>query len=92
MCIRDRAKTISGFLIVLTLVPAWLLTNKFNVGFMYIYFAVSIVLLVFFMFLLVKAKNKKDYVWLHNILKLIIISGVFSILLIDVNLVLNRVL
>ena len=86
------AKTISGFLIVLTLVPAWLLTNKFNVGFMYIYFAVSIVLLVFFMFFLVKAKNKKDYVWLHNILKLIIISGVFSILLIDVNLVLNRVL
>ena len=86
------AKTISGFLIVLTLVPAWLLTNKFNVGFMYIYFILSIVLLVFFMFFLVKAKNKKDCVWLHNILKLIIISGVFSILLIDVNLVLNRVL
>ncbi|MGB3152488.1 MAG: ubiquinone biosynthesis protein UbiA, partial [Maribacter sp.] len=35
---------------------------------------------------------KKHYVWLHNILKLIIIVGVFSILLIDIDLVLNRIL
>jgi hypothetical protein len=31
-------------------------------------------------------------VWLHNILKLIIIVGVFSILLINVQLVLNRII
>lgn len=84
------SKIIIGLLIAFTLVPAWLLTNKFNVGYMYVYFAVSILLLIIFMFLLAKAKSKKDYVWLHNILKLIIITGVFSILLIDVNLVLNR--
>ncbi len=86
------SKVIIGFLISLTLVPAWLLTNKFDVGYMYIYFGASILLLVIFIFLLWKAKSKKDYVWLHNILKLIIISGVFSILLIDVDLVLNRIL
>ncbi|WP_350289936.1 geranylgeranylglycerol-phosphate geranylgeranyltransferase [uncultured Croceitalea sp.] len=86
------SKIVIGLLIVLTLIPAWLLINEFDVGYMFIYFVVSIILLVLFMFLLWKAETKKDYVWLHNILKLIIISGVFSILLIDVNLVLNRIL
>ncbi|MFD2586416.1 geranylgeranylglycerol-phosphate geranylgeranyltransferase [Croceitalea marina] len=86
------SKLIIGILIVLTLVPAWLLTNQFDVGYMYFYFGASSLLLVIFIFLLWKAKSKKDYVWLHNILKLIIISGVFSILLIDVDLVLNRIL
>ena len=86
------SKVIVAFLAVLTLIPALLLINYFDVGYMYIYFNLSILLLIVFMFLLWKAKKKKDYVWLHNILKLIIISGVFSILLIDVNLVLNRIL
>ncbi|MGB5428652.1 MAG: ubiquinone biosynthesis protein UbiA, partial [Eudoraea sp.] len=38
-----------------------------------------------------KSETKKDYIWLHNILKFIIVAGVFSILLIDVDLVLNRI-
>ncbi|WP_394974760.1 geranylgeranylglycerol-phosphate geranylgeranyltransferase [uncultured Croceitalea sp.] len=86
------SKIFIGLLALFTLVPAWLLISEFDVGYMYFYFGFSILLLVIFIFLLWKAKNKKDYVWLHNILKLIIISGVFSILLIDVDLVLNRIL
>ena len=86
------SKITIGFLTALTLVPALLLIKYFDVGYMYIYFGISIVLLLLFIFLLWKAKTKKDYVWLHNILKLIIIFGVFSILLIDVDLVLNRIL
>ena len=86
------SKIIIGFLIGLTLVPAWLLINKFDIGHMYIYFVTSILVLMLFIFLLGRAKTKKDYVWLHNILKLIIILGVFGILFIDVNLVLNRIL
>jgi len=42
--------------------------------------------------LLIRAVTKKHYVWLHIILKLIIIGGVFGILLIDIDLVLNRIL
>ena len=86
------SKLLIGFLILLTLVPAILLISAFDVGYMYIYFGACILFLVLFMFLLWKASTKKNYVWLHNILKLIIITGVFSILLIDVNLVLNRIL
>ena len=78
-------------LIVLTLVPALLLIRKFDVGMMYLYFMASIVLLVFFLILLWKAEGKKHYVWLHNILKFAIVAGVFSILLIDIDLVLNRI-
>ena len=86
------AKAIIVFLIVLTLVPAWLLITKFDVGLMYVYFAASVLLLLLSVVLLWRASGKKHYVWLHNILKFIIISGVFSILLIDVDLVLNRIL
>ena len=79
-------------LILITLIPAILLISNFDVGFMYIYFIGSICLLMLFLLLLWKSSSKKHYVWLHNILKFIIIVGVFSILLIDIDLVLNRIL
>lgn len=81
-----------SILIALTLVPSFLLITSFDVGLMYIYFIGAIVLLLIFLVLLWRSNSKKHYVWLHNILKLIIIVGVFSILLIDVQLVLNRIL
>lgn len=78
-------------LIFLTLVPSLLLIFKFDVGYMNYYFMLCVILLVLFIVLLFKANARKDYVWLHNILKLIIVIGVFGILLIDVHLVLNRI-
>ncbi len=86
------SKTGISVLIALTLVPSFLLITSYDVGYMYIYFILAIVLLLLFLLLLWKSSSKKHYVWLHNILKLIIIVGVFSILLIDVQLVLNRIL
>lgn len=79
-----------SLLILLTLVPALLLIRTFDVGYMYLYFMGSIVLMVLFLMLLWKAEGKKHYVWLHNILKFAIVAGVFSILLIDIDIVLNR--
>ncbi|MCK0134317.1 geranylgeranylglycerol-phosphate geranylgeranyltransferase [Arenibacter sp. S6351L] len=86
------SKTCIAILIGLTLLPAFLLIEYFDVGYMYLYFIGCIFLLLGFLILLVKSNSKKHYVWLHNILKLIIILGVFSILLINVDLVLNRIL
>ena len=86
------SKAIISFLIVLTLVPSLLLINTFDVGYMYFYFSACVVLLILFLALLWKANGKKHYVWLHNIIKFIIVVGVFSILLIDVDVVLNRIL
>ena len=86
------SKTCITILVVLTLVPSLLLINYFDVGYMYLYFMGSIVLLVMFLTQLWKSSTKLHYVWLHNILKLIIVLGVFSILLINIDLVLNRIL
>ncbi len=86
------AKLAVSVLILVTLVPALLLINRFDVGKMYLYFIGSIILLMVFLGLLWKSGTRAHYVWLHNILKFIIIVGVFSILLIDIDLVLNRIL
>jgi 4-hydroxybenzoate polyprenyltransferase len=79
-------------LIATTLIPSLLLINYFDVGYMYLYFIACIALMGVFLVLMWKSRTKFHYVWLHNILKLIIVLGVFSILLINVDLVLNRIL
>ena len=84
-------KIMLSILTVLTLVPTLLLVEFFNVGYMNYYFYFSILLLLIFMVLLWKSKNKPHYLILHNILKLIIVAGVFCIVLIDINVVLNRI-
>lgn len=74
---------------VITCISAFLLIFYFEIGYMYYFFYVSITLLLVYLLLLWQSKTKTHYLWLHNILKLIIVAGVFSILLIDVNLVLD---
>lgn len=85
------SKLMLTILAVLTLVPAYLLLFKFDVGHMDVFFYSSIFLLFIFLLLLWKSKAKLHYLILHNILKLIILAGVFSILLIDVGVILNRI-
>lgn len=86
------SKTAITILILLTLIPALLLVYNFDVGHMYLYFLACIGLLLLFLVLLWQSSTKMHYVWLHNILKFIIVSGVFGILLINVDLVLHRIL
>jgi 4-hydroxybenzoate polyprenyltransferase len=47
-----------------------------------IYFYASFVILVFFLLKLWKSDSKENYLLLHNIIKFIIVAGVFSIVLI----------
>lgn len=84
------SKILISVLVLLTLIPSLLLFHYFDVGYMYIYFLGCIVLLVLFLVMLWQAKTKLHYIGLHNILKFIIILGVFSILLIDIDLILKR--
>lgn len=86
------AKIIITGLTMLTAIPAYLLITKFEVGYMDVFFYGCMVLLVFFLILLHRPGSKKLYVMLHNILKFIIVSGVLSILLINIHLVLNRII
>ncbi|SHI66237.1 geranylgeranylglycerol-phosphate geranylgeranyltransferase [Pseudozobellia thermophila] len=85
------SKMCISLLLLFTLIPAFLLTQYFDVGHMDLYFLGCIVFLVLLVVMLWKAQTKLHYVGLHNIIKFIIIAGVFSILLIDIHLVLNRI-
>ena len=76
---------------VLAIIPIYLLVTRFETGYMNYYFYVSFLFLVIFLLMLYFSKAKWQYLLLHNILKLIIVAGVFSILLIDFDEVLNRV-
>jgi 4-hydroxybenzoate polyprenyltransferase len=76
---------------VLTMISAIILILFFKIGYMYYFFYLSIVFLLLYLILLLKSNKKNHYLLLHNILKFIIVAGIFSILLIDVSIVLNRI-
>lgn len=86
------SKRIISMLLIASLLPIYLLLTRYDLGYMYVYFYCSILLLVFFLIGLWKSKNNIHYVVLHNILKFIIVVGTFSIVLIDVNMILDRIL
>lgn len=80
---EDFAKKTITTLTILTIIPVYLLVETYDVGYMDIYFYISLIILIFFLLLLWKANNKLQYLQLHNILKFLIVTGVFSIVLIN---------
>lgn len=80
---ENFAKKIITTLTILTIIPVYLLVDTYDVGYMDIYFYISLIILIFFLLLLWKANNKLQYLQLHNILKFLIVTGVFSIVLIN---------
>jgi len=86
------SKVMLTIIVVLTLIPTFYLTNYFPIGKMVYFFYLSIILLVVFILLLWRSSSKPQFLLLHNILKLIILAGVFCIPLIDVDLLLNRII
>jgi len=77
------SKKIITFLTVSTIIPVYFLVDIYEVGYMDIYFYISLIVLIFFLNLLWKANDKPTYLALHNILKFLVVSGVFCIILID---------
>lgn len=75
---------------IVTIAASVILVYNFEIGRMYYFFYASVILLIIYGLLLWKSNTKTHYLLLHNILKFIIVAGVFSIILIDINLVLNR--
>ena len=77
------SKKIITLLTVSTIIPIYYLVEVFEVGYMDIYFYISMIVLIFFLQKLWKSNSKPDYLKLHNILKFLVVSGVFCIVLID---------
>ena len=79
------SKKILTFLSLLALLTTYLLIVKFDIGAMDFYFLGSIIALLIFVILLWKSNKKLHYLVLHNILKFIVVIGVFCIFLINAN-------
>ena len=86
---ESTAKKIITFLTVLTIIPIYFLVEIFEVGYMDIYFYMSLIILIFFLQKLWKSNSKPDYLKLHNMLKFLVVSGVFCIVLIDPEVLVN---
>lgn len=79
-------------LTLLAFIPVYFLIYHFEIGHMYYFFYAAIALLLVFLLVLFLSRFKWQYLLLHNMLKLLIVAGIFGILLIDLNTLLNRVL
>ena len=77
------SKYIITILILATIIPIYILVEKFNVGYMEVYFYVSLLVLMAFLIKLWQSNAHTDYVRLHTALKVLIVAGVFSIILIE---------
>ncbi|RZS99758.1 geranylgeranylglycerol-phosphate geranylgeranyltransferase [Aquimarina brevivitae] len=88
---EQMSKNIITTLTLFCLLPIYLLLAYYEVGYMYMYFYLSVFLLLIFLIGLWRSTDKIQYVWLHFILKFIIVLGVFSIVLIDVHMILDRI-
>ena len=77
------SKKIMTGLALLTIVPVYFLINVYDVGYMDIYFYFGFIVMIFFLLYLWKWETKEQYVLLHNVLKFLIVAGVFCIVLIN---------
>ncbi len=80
---EDVSKKIITALTVMTAVPVYVLIDIYDVGYMDIYFYACMIILIFFLLYLWKSERKGQYLLLHNVLKFLIVSGVFCIVLIN---------
>ena len=89
---ENISKKMLTVLSILTLIPIVLLITKFKdeIGYMDFYFYASILGLAVFLIVLWYSKYKIHYLILHNILKFAIVLGVFSIVLIHIELLTHR--
>ncbi|GGA65259.1 hypothetical protein GCM10008015_02510 [Flavobacterium palustre] len=77
------SKKIISLLSLLTLFPVYLLIEIYDVGYMDIYFYSCLIILIFFLKYLWESNTKAQFLLLHNVLKFLIVSGVFCIILIN---------
>lgn len=76
------SKKIITTLSILSVIPVYVLIEIFDVGYMDIYFYGCLIALIFFVLTLWKSNNKHEFLKLHNLLKILIVLGIFCILLI----------
>ena len=85
-------KVLITVIIGLTFLPIYFLLKYPEIGSMKYYFYLCFLTFGIFAIILWKATTKKHYLILHNLLKLLIVAGVFSLALIDTSIIIERLL
>ena len=81
-----------SFIIILSLLPVYFILQYPEVGLMKYYFVIAVVGLSMVAMLVWFSKTKVHYLFLHNVIKLIIVVGVFSLVLIDTSVIIDQIL
>ncbi len=87
-----KTKLFATLALVVTLAPITVLVTTDSINHMKYYFVFAGITLFLVTIYLWKAYRKKDYILLHNILKILLLIGVFSLLLIDKKVVIDKLL
>jgi 4-hydroxybenzoate polyprenyltransferase len=80
---ENTSKKTITFLAFCTLIPVYILIEIYDVGYMDIYFYSCFIVMIFILISLQKATTKAAFLRLHNVLKFLIVAGVFCIVLIN---------
>ena len=86
------AKIIIVVLVTVNILVTGFLVKSYDLGRMDYFFYGSVSLLCIVTLLVFLAKNQRQYVHIHNLLKLLILLGVFSIILLNPMLILSKLL
>lgn len=89
---EQKTKQLSIFLLLLTLFPVIFLLSYPAISYMKYYFYFSFITLFYVGFYLCKSNKQSQYTFLHNILKILLLIGVFSLVFIDTSLLLEKVI
>jgi len=80
---EEISKKIITALTFCTVIPVYILIEIYDVGYMDAYFYSCLIVLIFFLLSLQKASSKEAFLRIHNLLKFLIVAGVFCIVLIN---------
>ncbi len=87
-----RTKQLSIFLLILTLFPIVALFSYPALSYMRYYFYFALFVLVFLGFYLWNSSETKHYILMHNVLKILLLIGVFSLIFIKPELIVEKVI
>ena len=82
---NHTAKFILTILLLIDGIIAFYLLNNYEIGLMKYFFIIAIILFIINGFLIWRGKSEQDYIILHFFFKGMIVAGVFSIVLIEIN-------
>lgn len=89
---EKNTKKLCFALLFLTIFPVVILFSYPELSYMKYYFYLALITLIFVGFYLSKSTKRSQYRFLHNILKLLLLVGVFSLVFIDTSLIIDKVI